>query len=101
MALIYLVIPTYLSADFSSNTFKDEDGSWSEDKYRDKGNYKSKQIFWNAQRDVANYYHIPILEMENNAGISITNIENFYPTSNVHPNENGYNRYAETILKLL
>ena len=53
------------------------------------------------QKEVCDLYQIPILNVADNCGINFNNIWEFYFCNNVHPNGEGYKRWAETLYKLL
>lgn len=96
---IFLVVPTYYKYDFDSIPV-DSNG---EVIYTDINNsYRQRALkLFEIQKEVARYYHIPILDMEENSGINIYNASSFYKNNNVHPMKNGYERWAETMYRLL
>ena len=100
-AKLYWVAPFSVGIDFASNTYKKADGTWSQDKYLNSDLYKKNRKLYEVQKTVCEHYNIPFLDLDSLSGMSILNIETFFYTNNVHPKENGYNRYAETILTMI
>ena len=100
-AKLYWVAPFSIGVDFSANTYKKSDGSWSQDKYRQSELYKSNRKLYEVQKAVCEYYDILFLDLDSKSGMSIINIENYFNTNNVHPKKVGYDRYAEAILNLM
>ena len=98
---LYWVAPFSIGVDFSANTYKKSDGSWSQDKYRQSELYKSNRRLYEVQKAVCEYYNILFLDLDSKSGMSIINIENYFNTNNVHPKKLGYDRYAEAILNLM
>lgn len=48
--------------------------------------------------DICNKYALPIVDLWNKSGVSAFNMSEYYPNvGNVHPNDYGYKRIAETI----
>lgn len=50
--------------------------------------------------ECANYYKCKAIDVRNACGITPLNYGNFFTENNVHPTINGYERWAETIVKL-
>lgn len=100
-AKLYWIAPFSVGIDFASNTYKKADGTWSQDKYLNSDLYKKNRKLYEVQKTVCEHYNIPFLDLDSLSGMSILNIETFFYTNNVHPKENGYNRYAETILTMI
>ena len=73
----------------------------SQDKFRNSDLYKSHRKLYDVQKSVCEYYNIPFLDLDSVGGMSILNIETFFNTNNVHPKSIGYDRYAETILRMV
>ena len=100
-AKLYWVAPFSIGVDFSANTYKKSDGSWSQDKYRQSELYKSNRKLYEVQKAVCEYYDILFLDLDSKSGMSIINVESYFNTNNVHPKKEGYDRYAEAILNLM
>lgn len=48
--------------------------------------------------DICNKYALPIVDLWNKSGVNVFNTSEYYPNAgNVHPNDYGYKRIAETI----
>ena len=100
-AKLYWVAPFAEAIDFKLDTYKKLDGTWSQDKFRNSDLYKSHRKLYDVQKSVCEYYNIPFLDLDSVGGMSILNIETFFNTNNVHPKSIGYDRYAETILRMV
>ena len=90
-------IPWAFGVNFSSTTYKNDDGSWSQDKFTAGATYTNAQAINDIQRAVAEYYGIQVIDMFSDGQLCIQNVETYFPTSNVHPNTTGYKWYAEYI----
>ena len=100
-AKIYFVTPYSMSVDYSSDEYRNADGSWSKDKFVESNTYKTQEALRQIHRNICKRYNIEHLDLVEHLGIDICNMEYFFPSNNVHPNEEGFKRYAETIFKLL
>lgn len=100
-AIIYFVTPFSVGVDFNSNEYKYADGTWSTDKFKQSSTYIKQKELYDVQKEVAEYYGVQVLDLVANGGMDITNIETFFHSNNVHPKSIGYDRYAETIYKLI
>lgn len=93
--IFFLLLPRNA---WGSSTPKLADGSYDFDKYR-------KDIAWNwlfeCQRNIANYMGIPILDVAKECGITIYNCSTYYPEENVHPKNIGYERWGETVARIV
>lgn len=98
---LYFVFPFSVGVDFSATTYKHGDGTWSQDKFVESTTYATQKSLYDIQKECADFYGVPCLDLVANAGMNIINIETYFYTNNVHPKVIGYNRYADTILKLL
>lgn len=95
---IYVVIPTYYSFKFS------DINNNSEFDYNSINNSARLNIFklFDLQRNVANYYNIPVIDLEQESGINIYNAQDYYKDNDVHiKNKEGYKLWAEAIYKHL
>lgn len=93
--------PYSMSVDFNSNDYKNADGTWSKDKFINSSAYQQQETLRELQKNVCERYNIEYLDLVRLCGIDICNMEYFFKSNNVHPKATGYNRYAETIYKLL
>ena len=93
--IFFLLLPRNA---WNSSTPKLEDGSYDFDKYR-------KDVAWNwlfeCQKNLANYMGIPLLDVAKECGITVYNCSTFYPESNVHPKNVGYERWGETVARII
>ena len=101
-AMLYFVMPFSVNVNFNdTSSLKNEDGTWSQDKFVNSGIYKTMAGVNDVQKEVCNYYGIQYLDLVKYGGIGINNIENFFYSNNVHPKIEGYKKYSEMIYKLL
>ena len=100
-AKIYWLIPTTFTLGFNGTEYANSDGSFNMEKYKESTYYKQMQKLFDCQKEVAKYYDIPILDMEEYSNINLFNAYEFYYANDVHPKANGYRRWAETISKIL
>ena len=95
-ALIFWCTPWAASVNFSSNTYKDPSGEWSEDLFA-----LPYASLYDVQKDVCEMYNIPVLELDKQSGMSIINIETYFYSNNVHPKSKGYDKYADTMANMI
>ena len=98
---IYWVLPEYFSIDFSSNLFKDEDGTLSIDKYRKNSLYTNKVLLYGIQKEVCELFNIPVIDLRLESGLNLFNSEKYFNPNNPHPKQIGYDKYAEGILNFI
>ena len=96
-AKIFFFIPWAFGLNFSSTTFKNDDGTWSQDKFKSSTTYSNANAINEVQKEVAKFYGIPVLDMFKDGEMSIINVETYFYTSNVHPKNDGYSLYASYI----
>lgn len=97
----YWLIPFAYSFDFTSSAFKNEDGTYSQDKFKESEEYKTQDALFEIQMDVCKYYGVPLIDLRLNSDMSLFNAETFFYEHNVHPKTVGYERYAETIYNII
>ncbi len=100
-AKLYFVLPTNYLVDFSDQSYKNEDGTYNLEKFQTSWRYVQWQKLRKIVQDVCELYSVPVLDVDKKCGISIFNIENYYYTNNVHPQQKGYDRWAETLYDML
>ena len=66
--------------------------------YSQKVNYDTFRAF---QREVAELYGAEVYDINEECGINPYNHKTFYPSYNVHPLQAGYDRFAETLARML
>lgn len=66
--------------------------------YANKVNY---DIFRKIQREMAELYGAEVYDINEECGINPYNHKTFYPNYNVHPLQAGYDRFAETLARML
>ena len=98
---IYWVLPEYFSINFSDNTFKNEDGTLSINKYKNSDSYTDKILLYGIQKDVCELFNIPVIDLRLESGLNLFNSEMYFNANNPHPKQIGYDKYAEAIYKLL
>lgn len=102
--IFYLILPyykvTYPAA--SGSAYLRPDGSFNMEYWDSNGRgSKNAQTLYAEQPLVANYYGCGYVDVVNNCSISPVNIEEYYPSNDVHPAVAGYNAWGETIARLL
>lgn len=102
--IFYLILPyykvTYPAADGSA--FLREDGSFNMEYWvqNGRGGVKAGELYA-EQPIVAQYYGCSSIDVVSNCSISPVNIQNFYPSNDVHPKTEGYNVWGETVARIL
>lgn len=99
--LFYWLIPFAYNFDFESQSLKNEDGSYSQDKFVNSNGYTYAEALYAVQEDICRFYGIPMIDLRKNSNMSLLNAEYFFNKNNVHPKKVGYERYADTIYKLM
>lgn len=93
------------------NLYINKDGTFNQDVYNEKDikdgdseaikKEKIDRIKCRArislQEDVAQFYNLPIIDLNKDCGINVGNYLSFYPNNNVHPTDFGYEFYGSII----
>ena len=96
---------------FDRNLYINKDGTFNQDLYNEKDvkdgdseaikEEKIDRIKCRArislQEDVAQFYNLPIIDLNKDCGINVGNYLSFYPNNNVHPKDFGYEFYGSII----
>lgn len=93
-------IPTTYGIDFKDIPLR-ADGTIDIDAFNKLPRQINMSALFKCQKEVAKFYNIPILDMNEESGINIYNVEQFYNNNNVHPKLEGYQRWAETIYRMI
>ena len=102
--IFYLILPyykvTYPAAEGSA--YLREDGSFNMEYWVEngRGGFKAGELYA-EQPVVAQYYGCSHIDVVSNCSISPVNIEQYYPSNDVHPTTAGYNAWGETIARML
>ena len=100
--LIYWFIPTRYGVPLDgSASYVKSDGTFDIDKYKQTDSYKNYKALTDCQKEVCEYYDIPVIDIEKNCNINLFNLSTFYTTNNVHPKQEGYDRWALTLYNIL
>lgn len=102
--IFYLILPYYKVTypATAGSTYLREDGSFNMEYWVEQGRgSKTAGVLYAEQPLVANYYGCSYIDVVNNCSISPVNIEEYYPSNDVHPKTAGYNVWGETIARLL
>lgn len=102
--IFYLILPYYKVTypATSGSAYLRPDGSFNMEYWDSNGRGgKSAQALYAEQPLVANYYGCGYIDVVNNCSISPVNIEEYYPSNDVHPTTAGYNAWGETVARLL
>lgn len=98
---LYWFIPSYWNVDFNDQTIKNPDGSFNLSLYMQTNNYIRWAELIKCQKNISKLYGIQVVDIHNNCGISLNNIDYYYYSSNVHPKKEGYYKWAETLYQLI
>lgn len=88
----YWLIPNRYYVDWANLLYNDMYQYLSNDEY---------QELVQIQKDICAMYGVPVLDMQENAGINLFNGSVFYYSNDVHPKDRGYEQWGKTILKLM
>jgi hypothetical protein len=100
-ATVCFMQPWAASVDFSSTQYKNLDGSWSQDKWKDSDYNLSLMAAFEAQAKVCDFYNIQCIEVFKNEGMSIMNVETYFYSNNVHPKNIGYYKHGTVAYELI
>lgn len=98
---LYWFIPSYWAVDFNDQTIKNPDGSFNLSLYMQTNKYIKWTELIQCQKNISILYGIQVVDIHNNCGISLNNIDYYYYSSNVHPKKEGYYKWAETLYQLI
>ena len=100
-AEIYWSMPWNANVDFSQSTYKNPDGTWSQDKFMLQENNQQTMALYAVQKAVSEHYSVPVLDLYTKGGMSICNVETYFYTNNPHPKADGYKRWAEVMAAMV
>lgn len=72
-----------------SQSLKNEDGSYSQDKFVNSNGYTYAEALYAVQEDICRFYGIPMIDLRKNSNMSLLNAEYFFNKNNVHPKKLG------------
>lgn len=96
-ATLYWFIPTYYNINFNDASIKNADGTFSQEKYETTSIYKRWSALKSCQLQVCKLYNLQVKDVDALSGINLSNITQYYNSSNVHPKKEGYERWAEAL----
>lgn len=67
--------------------------------FYDSAFYSSNRARATTFMEAGKYYNVKVVDVEKLCGLSLSNWFTFNPSGDVHPNQAGYNRWADTIIK--
>lgn len=94
-AIIYWLMPKSWNFDYEDSQWHRADGTIDYDKVVAQKNYAASTF--EKQITFCNLYQIPYLDIRNECCITPANISTFNNPSNVHPKQDGYDRWAQII----
>ena len=100
-ASIYWMMPTRFGFDWTNSSYLNADGSFNADNYKQSSDYMSYKELVAVQKAVCEYYQIPYMDVDSLSGITANNASAYYQINNVHPLTVGYERWGETIFRLI
>ena len=77
------------------------DGTFNMTAYKSSTDVVNYQTLVDAQKAVCKYYNVPFVNVNEECGINALNFLTYYPQNNVHPLTIGYQKWGETIAKLI
>lgn len=96
---LYLFIPTYYYGLSDQYTFQ-YDGNVDSAAYEQLPWVRKARTLFDVQRQVAALFDVPVLDMNGNCDIGLHSLQTYYNPGDIHPNEQGYAQWAETVFKL-
>ena len=102
--IFYLILPYYKVKypDTEGSSYLRADGSFNMEYWVQNGRgSKSAETLYTEQPKVAQYYGCSSIDVVSNCSISPVNIQQYYPSNDVHPTTAGYNAWGETVARLL
>lgn len=98
---IYMTLLSHISINYDTTPYRRADGTFDMEAWHEK--LTSHINFFNCQKEVAEYYYLPYIDVEGLCGISPVNAytDGFYPVQDVHPTTKGQQKWGQTIAKLI
>lgn len=75
------------------------DGVPDQDAFYNSSVMEKNRAFFSFLKEIAAYYNIPYIGVGEECGINITNISTFYPSNDIHPNHDGFERMARYVAR--
>lgn len=75
------------------------DGMPDQDAFYNSEIMTKNRAFFSFLKEIAAYYNIPYIGVGEECGIDIMNISTFYPSNDIHPNQNGFERMARYVAR--
>lgn len=98
---IYMISPTRFGFDFNDPLFLNANGSVNAEYYYSTNGYLTFNELVNFQSEFCEKVGIQHINLHKNAGITIWNCSEYYPSSNVHPYDKGYELWGKKIFKYI
>lgn len=103
-AKIFILILPYYKLKYpvtEGSNYLRADGSFNMEYWTNELANSTATKLYNEQKLVAKYYNCTAIDVIENCSITPINIEQFYPSNDVHPKTSGYNVWGETIARLI
>lgn len=94
---LYWVIPSYFNFDLSDPALRNADGTLNAAACRKTDIWQRWQKLKEFQLKMCKRYGIPVIDLSENCGITLSNMQTYYTSKNVHPSQAAYDLWAETI----
>lgn len=94
--LILLMFP-YCSMNPADYT--NDDGTFDQESYN--ATLVKVEAMFTAQKQIAEIYHIPVIDIHHTCGVTVGNYSQYYYNDNVHPKDSGYEYFGKKIAKEL
>lgn len=96
------IIASFPQMSINPSLYQRDDGSFDMEKYMSQNTDATRSPELRAiQKEVAKWYNIKYVDINEYLNISPINYLNFYPSGNVHPTNTGYDRFGEAFAKLI
>lgn len=103
-AKIFILILPYYKLKYpltEGSNYLRTDGSFNMEYWTNELANSTATKLYSEQKLVAKYYNCTAIDVIENCSINPINIEQFYPSNDVHPKTTGYNVWGETIARLI
>jgi hypothetical protein len=103
-AKIFILILPYYKLKYpltEGSNYLRTDGSFNMEYWTNELANSTATKLYSEQKLVAKYYNCTAIDVIENCSITPINIEQFYPSNDVHPKTSGYNVWGETIARLI
>lgn len=94
---LHWILPSYYNFNFNDPALLNTDGTFNAAAYYKTDNYRRWTQLRLFQRKVCAAYGIPVIDVDFNCGIHLSNVRQYYHTQDCHPTSAGYHTWAAAI----